>query len=141
MISLRRFSQIVFLALFLFLMLYPYPTKNVIPTNLFFISNPLLSIATIIATRAFVATFLTSLVVILASIFLGRVFCGWVCPLGTTMDIFRKIAKPKMKFTPPTSTSEYLKQVKYFILLIIIVIAIFGINIVGSFDPITIVFK
>ena len=147
MILFRRIAQTIFLALFLFLLLYPEPATSLIPANLFFISNPLLVISTIIASRTFQLAFIASGVIILLTIFLGRIFCGWLCPLGTTMDIFRfatltinkKISNPKYKNT--NSANPYLRQIKYFILLAIIAVAIFGVNIAGWFDPITIAFK
>ncbi|MBI5779568.1 MAG: 4Fe-4S binding protein [Planctomycetes bacterium] len=139
MIYLRRIVQLLFLALFLFLMLYPEPAKNVIPANLFFISNPLLVITTIIASRTLQLAFLASGLIIIASIFLGRVFCGWACPLGTTMDLFHRLKKPRKPDIQPILPP--LRRVKYFVLLTIIIAAIFGANIAGWLDPITIAFK
>jgi len=161
MINLRRISQGLFLALFWVLLLFPALLEKVIPINLFFISNPLLAIATSIAGSFFLLVFLAAVVVLIATIFLGRVYCGWVCPLGTTMDIFGKITKPKHKITGtprrgafcknpggenkkdlmPGPKLQLLRQVKYYILLVIILAAVFGTNIAGWFDPITIAFK
>jgi len=139
MIYFRRIVQAIFLALFFLLMLYPDLVTSIIPANLFFISNPLLAISTIIASRSFHMAFIASGVIIIMTIFLGRIFCGWLCPLGTTMDIFTKITHPKYKNTNPAN--PYLRQIKYFVLLAIILVAVFGANIAGWFDPITIAFK
>ncbi|MFH0888543.1 MAG: 4Fe-4S dicluster domain-containing protein [Planctomycetota bacterium] len=132
MITLRRISQIFFLLLFIFLLIYPLSTHN-----LFFISNPLLALSTIVASRNFHSAFIAALAVILITVFLGRVFCGWICPLGSTMDIFLRLKKTKSH----NSDFQYLRQLKYFIFLLIIVVAIFGLNIAGWFDPITVIFK
>jgi polyferredoxin len=134
MITLRRISQIFFLLLFILLILYPLFTHN-----LFFISNPLLGLTTIVASRGFQLAFAAALVIMLASVFLGRVFCGWACPLGSTMDIFLRLKKNRLQKNG--STFQHLRQLKYFILLSIIIVAIFGVNIAGWFDPITIIFK
>lgn len=146
MIILRRISQALFLALFLVLLLYPSYAESIIPLNLFFISDPLLVIAVSIAGRFFLLAFLASAVVIIVSLFLGRVYCGWVCPLGTTMDIFRRIIKPrnrirKKKEQFSLTRFRLLNQVKYYILTMILVLAVFSVNIAGWFDPISIVFK
>jgi len=139
MILLRRSVQAIFLALFLFLLLYPEPVNSIIPANLFFISNPLLAISTIIASRTFQVMFIASGVIIILTIFLGRIFCGWLCPLGTTMDIFHRLKKSRKHNIQPILPP--LRQVKYFVLLAIITVAVFGVNIAGWLDPITIAFK
>ncbi|MDI6733323.1 MAG: 4Fe-4S binding protein [Planctomycetota bacterium] len=140
MIYLRRISQIIFLVLFICLLLSSSAFLGIIPVNLFFISNPFLALSTILAGRTLPLVFISAGVLILISMFLGSVFCGWVCPLGTTMDIFRRLRaknqEPKVKSQKPR-----LAHIKYFILASIIIISLFGVNIAGWFDPITIAFK
>ncbi|MEW6026720.1 MAG: 4Fe-4S dicluster domain-containing protein [Planctomycetota bacterium] len=139
MIYFRRTVQAIALALFLFLLLQPEPAKSIIPVNLFSISNPFLAITTIIAGRTFEMAFIASAAIIILSVFLGRVFCGWLCPLGATMDLFHRLKRPKNRAAQPISAP--LRLIKYFILFAVIVIAVFGVNIAGWFDPITIAFK
>lgn len=53
---------------------------------------------------------------LLAIPFWGRIFCGWMCPISTTIDIF----KPILKITPLKYDKTLLSQKSIQILLVII---------------------
>ncbi len=84
--NLRRLSQVLFLCLFLWLFLQT-ESKGAnelgYPVKIFLDADPLLWIATVFASRSFYGAFVLASVVIIATVFLGRVFCGWICPFGT----------------------------------------------------------
>ena len=83
---LRRAVQLAFLVLFFALVVVARPRPGVDPSPLvktFFLFDPLILVATWLAAHAVPAALLLSLVVIAVTMVLGRVFCGWVCPLGT----------------------------------------------------------
>src|SRR3989339_1506807 len=84
----RKISQLFFLAFFLllfFLWVYPFTAK--LPVRLFLESDPLISIVSMIASRAFISTMILGLVILLLTLVLGRFFCGYICPLGTLIDL------------------------------------------------------
>ncbi|MFQ5870311.1 MAG: 4Fe-4S binding protein, partial [Candidatus Zixiibacteriota bacterium] len=90
--KLRIASQIIFLLLFFALFFVAsYPLTSLLPVELFFRLDPLTWLSAMISNRAFIATGLLSLIVILLTVPLGRVFCGWVCPLGTFLDLFDRL--------------------------------------------------
>jgi len=76
--------------------------------------------------------FLVIGIVVLGGAFIGRMFCGWVCPFGFIQELLHKI--PSKKFQLPQS----LTYLKYWVLLIT-VIAIplfFGVDIIpGKIVP------
>ena len=98
MTTLRRFSQIVFFLLFLFLLLHtefrgslqaagneirlPYPIRW------FFEIDPLVAVSNVLSSRALYRGLLWSLVILIPTMFLGRFFCGWICPLGSLHHFF-----------------------------------------------------
>lgn len=140
MIKLRRLSQLFFLGFFIYLIFRTVdPLSSFIPVNLFFISDPLIAIGTSIAARVFILSFLAALVVIVITILLGRVFCGWACPLGTTIDWFDKILLWWFKKRVPVSLKW--RKIKYVLLIALIIGAFFGINAIGWLDPISLSFK
>ena len=53
------------------------------PVRLFFEWDPLVAIANALASHALYRGLLWSLVILLPTLFLGRFFCGWICPMGT----------------------------------------------------------
>ncbi len=83
---LRMISQTVFLIIFLFLFVR---TENRgsetlgYPVKLFLDFDPLILITTLFSSHAVPAALFISLVTIVFTMLFGRVFCGWVCPLGT----------------------------------------------------------
>jgi polyferredoxin len=84
--NLRRASQILFLLLFIFLFIQTeYKGRNELglPVRLFLDFDPLVALSALLASHAVRAIFLLSLIVVAMTVFLGRFFCGWVCPLGT----------------------------------------------------------
>jgi ferredoxin-type protein NapF len=87
--ALRRLSQLLFLAGFLLLFaVAAYPLESPVPVDLYLRADPLIALSAIISLRKIVLGLLWyALPVTLLSLLLGRVFCGWVCPMGTTIDI------------------------------------------------------
>jgi ferredoxin-type protein NapF len=89
----RRISQLVFLAGFLLLFaVAAYPLKSPVPVDLYLRADPLLALSAMVSLRKIVLGLLWyALPVTVLSILLGRVFCGWVCPMGTTIDISERV--------------------------------------------------
>ncbi len=96
----RRCLQAVSLGLFLHLFFYvswPYDEeftsallsdKEWIPVELFLWMDPLVGPSTSIAARAVNVALIGAAVVLALSVLVPRGFCGYVCPLGTLIDLF-----------------------------------------------------
>src|SRR3972149_8561657 len=87
-VRLRRVSQILFFALFVFLFLQAeYMGREVLywPVDLFFRFDPMVLAAHLLTFSPWVAGLWWSLLFVGLTLILGRFFCGWVCPLGTTL--------------------------------------------------------
>ncbi|MFO8058118.1 MAG: 4Fe-4S binding protein, partial [bacterium] len=135
----RRLSQLLFLGLFLFLFrMTDYQGSDEIPyaVNIFFRWDPLIAASAMLAARTFISLLVPSLVVIVLTLFLGRFFCGWVCPLGTLLDASATVIKPVK-----TGPAGKLRPGKYYLLALIIVCALFGLPLVGYFDPFSILVR
>jgi len=93
-------SQIVFFILFIVLFIFTdYRGKDEISVavNSFFRADPLVSISYLLATKSFTYLLLPGALMFIFSIVLGRFFCGWICPLGTIIDLVTN----KIKKTVP----------------------------------------
>ncbi len=133
--TVRRVSQIFFLLFFLLLFLSAtYPLKFKIPVDFFFRLDPLLAISSMVSARAFISTFIWALFILILTIVLGRFFCGWVCPLGTTLDSVSFIFKNKAG-----RSYKKIKWLKYGILIFLLIGAIFSSQVVWFFDPIALI--
>jgi MauM/NapG family ferredoxin protein len=97
--SLRRASQIVCLLGFVALVAatatsaadgYAVPALAWLPFRL----DPLVGLVALIAGTATVAVVLWALAAVVLALVAGRAFCGWICPLGTMLDLLRRAAAP-----------------------------------------------
>ena len=88
-ITARKAVQYVSLCAFLLLFLltqsggWPGNVVN-LPMRL----DPLLMLAHLFSSRTFLLGSSLALLVILGTIVFGRLWCGWICPLGTILDLF-----------------------------------------------------
>lgn len=136
----RRVTQAAFLLLFLFLFRKTdYTGEDTIPyaVNLFFRWDPLVGASATLAARQIVPLLLPALALVLATLVLGRFFCGWVCPLGTLVDVAHPIVGRKSR----VGTRGRLRTVKYWLLAVILIWAALGVPIVGLFDPLSILVR
>ena len=135
---LRRTSQLLFLLLFFLLFrLTDYSGTDDIPyaVNIFFRWDPLVAVSTMLATKELIGLLFPSLIIIAITMVFGRVFCGWLCPLGTLLDGTDALMKPPVK---PGSRIRY---VKYGILFVILTASLFGLQLIGFFDPFSILVR
>jgi len=100
--------------------------------------DPLLTLSHLLSSRIFLLASTISLVTVLLTFVFGRAWCGWLCPLGTILDLF-SMNRWRRKYS--TVPHEGWRRVKYILLLIILAAALFGNLSLLIFDPITILFR
>ncbi len=135
----RRISQVLFLLLFFFLFLQTESKGHDelgYPVKIFLDLDPLLFITTILSAHAIEKAFYLSIIVIVITILLGRVFCGWICPLGTINNIIGSIRKGISYIQ-----KEELFKLKYLILIVLIVTSLLTVQITGLFDPLSLLIR
>ncbi len=159
---LRRAVQAFFLVVFyVLLILTVEPYEPPVATNLFLKLSPLNALSTLLSSRAFFAGIWIALIPVVVTLFIGRFFCGWVCPMGTTIDVCDHFTRPLRRRGQRSQDEQDTqdnpgnrvnaakrksrgrgrrvpgKHVKYFILIILLVFGIFQLNLSGWFDPIS----
>jgi polyferredoxin len=148
--NLRRGSQILFFSIFLWLVLkttfdvdfspaevseirLPYPVSIALEFD------PLAALMTLLASGTLYKGLLWSLVILVPTIFLGRFFCGWICPLGTLnhwisgIKSERKARKGK-KLLESNRYKPY-QRIKYYIFFFVLGTALLGSLQAGLLDP------
>jgi len=137
-ITSARISQLFFLALFLFLFVitdYRGKDEITVAVNSFFRANPLVLASYVFAVKGFTLLLLPALLMTAFTLVLGRFFCGWICPLGTLIDLVTG-------WIPKTAPIRFLRgSFKYYLLLTLLVMAVFSVNVSGIFDPIAILIR
>jgi ferredoxin len=99
--------------------------------------DPLTAVSTAIATHAVYSGLVFSLIVLLLTIALGRVFCSWICPFGT-LHHFISWAFGRWTTRQRIEVNRYRGSyaIKYVILIAMLVAAVFGSLQIGLLDPI-----
>ena len=129
----RRVSQLFFLILFFaFFLLATYPLTSRIPVDIFLRADPLLEVSASVANRSFIVKSIPALILLVLSIVLGRFFCGWICPLGTTIDGFDNVAKAKHR----NEKAPRIRWLKFTILVAVLLSAVLSVQLAGFVDPI-----
>ena len=64
------------------------------PLNLLFRADPLVAISAMLAGRVLLLAMWPAAIVLVLTLLLGRAFCGWVCPMGTILDITHRMLQP-----------------------------------------------
>ncbi|MCX7624914.1 MAG: 4Fe-4S binding protein [Candidatus Sumerlaeaceae bacterium] len=159
----RRLSQVFFLAFFLYLIFRGHGEpvapdgwhlRNAVNPDVVFLANPVTWVLSVIASRSLIEKSVSLMVFFVGlALLFGRVFCGWVCPLGTIIDASARLLRPahveisldrqSERTKSPRSTLPPLvtHRTKYYMLVVLTVAALGGVNIVGWFDPLAILMR
>ena len=144
---LRLLSQIVFFALFLFLLIRTEFRGSIstsasdirlpYPVGLFFRLDPLVALANALAGQGLYKGLLSSLIVLIPTIFLGRFFCGWICPLGSINHFFGSLRSERKRGKQLLESNRYKRwqTTKYYLLVAVLVSALASTGLVGWLDP------
>ncbi|HOD66024.1 MAG TPA: 4Fe-4S binding protein [candidate division Zixibacteria bacterium] len=148
---LRRASQALFFAAFFWLILkttfeadfratgggeirLPYPVSIGLELD------PLVGLANLLANGTVYSGLLLGLVVLLPTIFFGRFFCGWVCPLGSLNHWLSEVRSERAanRGARKIEANRYrgYQRIKYYLLLVFLGAALAGVLQIGLLDPI-----
>ena len=89
---------------------------------------------TSIAERALLPGAALSFLMIGLTLLFGRFFCGWVCPLGSAMDLSSSFRREKNELSD--TSNRYISKIKYIFLFIILLLAFFGYQTAWVLDPV-----
>jgi MauM/NapG family ferredoxin protein len=112
------------------------------PVTFFFQLDPLISLSSLLSGHRLINGFGWALGVLLVTLFLGRVFCSFVCPLGTIHHIAGSM-KPALKGDRMIQANQRTPghRIKYFLLITLLITAVITPNLVGLIDPISLLFR
>lgn len=131
----RQTVQILAFALYVYLLFAALQRRVAFPfADLFFRLNPLAALSAMIADRAWISRMGLALITVVLTLVFGRVWCGWLCPLGTLLDWVR--IPPSRKRRAFGKVSPGLRQIKNALLLVTLATALFGGLSLLIFDPI-----
>jgi len=147
---LRRVSQVAFFLVFFWLILKttfeagftPNPQSEILlplPVSIALQLDPLVGVATLLSTGGVFKGLLWCLVILIPTIFLGRFFCGWVCPMGSLNHWISEIPfkKTDRKVAARIESNRYKRyqRIKYYVLILFLGASLAGSFQIGLFDP------
>lgn len=148
-VTARRICQVFFLALFVWFCLTATLGESWWqlrgwPVNWFIQLDPLVALGVVLSTATLTTGLLWALVTTVLTIFLGRFFCGWVCPFGALHQFVGHVAHRRRKLLARVEANRYrrVQAVKYGLLVFLLggliwrsgPVAVYGLQI-GLLDP------
>jgi ferredoxin len=104
--------------------------KEKVAAELFLVIDPLVSLSTAIASRSWVWSLFCAAIILIVCLLIPRGFCGYLCPLGTTIDLFDwLITRRTKKFQVPDD--GWWVHIKYYLLGGTLVAATCGVLVSG----------
>jgi ferredoxin len=141
-VTVRRISQAFFLAVFLWFCIVAslgaaWWQLRGWPINWILELDPLTALSTVLATHSFYTPLAWALVTIGLTLFVGRFFCGFACPLGTINQFTGWLGR---RGQPPAARVEAnrhrrAQNLKYYLLAFLLALALMGSVQTGIFDP------
>ncbi len=123
-VHVRRITQIFFLVLFLWFCIVTTVGDKLWqlrgwPVNWLLELDPLVALGTLLTTKQLYGGLLWALLTIVLTVFVGRVFCGWVCPFGSIQQFAGWLARRKRKHAEKVALNKYrrLQVIKYYLLI------------------------
>jgi ferredoxin len=130
---LRRVVQLTSLVAFITLTaIAPWLAIDWLPNQLFSRIDPLVGLTAVIASRGWIAYASLGLISAGVAVAFGRVWCGWVCPVGTSLDLV-----PARGGREGADVAPWWRIGKYGTLAIVVGAALFGSLAPMILDPVT----
>jgi len=116
------------------------------PVAVYLQSSPLLALSVIVASGTIPPGIWMAALVLVSALLLGRLFCGWLCPMGALLHLFslgRGPARREAAAARRQAETKRKRRVsgplawKYYLLLLLIPACFFSLQLVGIFDPIS----
>ncbi len=134
--TLQRTVQVIGLTLFLGLLVNAaFGFDGWLPHDLFLRLDPAAALVTGVSARFWQGAFFAALAVLAITLILGRFFCGYLCPLGTTIDgVDACLPRP----TTAAPVAKW-RRWKYAVLVFILAAALMGLSLAFATTPIPLV--
>ena len=144
----RRAVQLTFIGLFVVMAWgASYPPSTALNENIFMRVDPLAGITAIWESGLWLYL-LPAWILLGLTLFSGRFFCGWICPLGSGLEMLPSLEKRrggKLSRLRPKDISgrvigkkDLRLRFKYVFLAVLLLLFVVGINAIWIFDPLVI---
>jgi ferredoxin len=105
-------------------------SKQLLPAESFLVIDPLVAVSTAVAARSWVWSLSCAGIILLVCVAVPRGFCGYLCPLGTLIDLVDWTLTSRVKRFR-VGPNGWWVHIKYFVLMATLVAAVCGVLISG----------
>ncbi len=134
----RAASQLAFWTIFILMIIrMRFPMEDTAPYQLILRISAHLGISASIGAGTFLWSFIPGFILLALAIPLGRYFCGWVCPLGSTIDNTARLISTKSQGAQKKKNRDGTRRWKYIVLIICLAASAAGIQLSGILDPLS----
>ncbi len=113
-------------------------SKEFVPAEIFLVIDPLVSLSTAIASRSWVWSLLCAAIILVVCVLIPRGFCGYLCPLGTTIDLFDWAIAGRFKRFRVADDGWWV-HIKYYLLAGTLIAALGGVLVSGFVSAIPVI--
>lgn len=144
LVWLRRGVQVASLALFVGLLFAMRPPAEGLPSRklgVYFHLDPLLLIGDWLGGARLAGPALLALATLALTVLLGRVFCGWLCPLGALHNALSWLGWRRAAQRRQADGFSRWQRAKYWLLVALLVMTLGGAHWMGVFDPLSLLYR
>ena len=135
----RRTVQALSFCFLLYLILRTaFPLELKVPVDLYLRLDPFIGIIAILTKKEFILRMLPGFGVLLLVFVFGNFFCGWFCPMGSTIDFFDRILFREKKWSKGFS-DQPLRRLRYGVFIFSMIAGLMAFQVMYLFDPISLI--
>ena len=139
LLCLRRVIQALSFCFLLYLILQTaFPLELKIPVDLYLRLDPFIGIISLFAQKEMIWRMLPALGILLLVILFGNFFCGWVCPMGATIDFFDRVLFREKKRSKPLDDRP-LRRLRYGVFIFALTAGLMAFQVTYLLDPISLI--
>ena len=136
---LRRTIQALSFCFLLYLIIQTaFPLELRIPVDLYLRLDPFIGIITILTQKEVILRMLPGFGVLLLVFIFGNFFCGWFCPMGTTIDFFDRILFRENK-RAKRFDDQPLRRLRYGVFIFSVITGFMAFQVMYLLDPISLI--
>jgi len=134
---LRRTVQVLSFCFLLYLILETaFPLELKLPVDLYLRLDPFIGLITILTKKDVILRMLPGFGVLLLVMIFGNFFCGWFCPMGSTIDFFDRILFRERKRAKGFD-DQPLRRLRYGVFLFSLMAGLMAFQVMYLLDPIS----
>jgi polyferredoxin len=131
-IFIQALSLVLFSLLFFFFANYKLPEW--LPADIYLRLDPLLGLSAILSGREWIGRAAWSLILVGATLIVGRFFCGYVCPMGAVIDFLDPLLGSRKARSGLKREASW-RKAKFFLLILFLSSSLAGLTLAYLMDP------